>query len=172
MRAKMLALSLLVGFLMPSPSFSTDDPETRKTLIGIPGVFVLVEELGQDMQRIGLTTTQIRTDVELRVRREGIRVLTEDEWNNSRAQGSSSLTIDAEFHDTGSGHNVGCGVLHVGVLQGIRLVRDNSVNYVETWSTQSIGLVNLNDPRQFRNDLLDRVDRFINAYLAANPRQR
>jgi hypothetical protein len=56
----------------------------HKALRGLKGVHVLVEKLDPDAERLGLTTAQIQADVELRLRKGGVRVLTEEEMLETR----------------------------------------------------------------------------------------
>ena len=55
-----------------------DGKETRKTLVGLSGVYVLVETIEDDVERDGLSRAQIQTDMELKLREAGIPVLTEE----------------------------------------------------------------------------------------------
>jgi hypothetical protein len=60
-------------------SWASDDKYARATLRGIEGVNVAIESLEPEVERAGLVRQQIETDVELRLRKAGIRVLTEEE---------------------------------------------------------------------------------------------
>jgi hypothetical protein len=70
-----------VGFLLVASSGAKGiDRETiSATLRGLEGVEVIVEEMDSDVERAGLTRNQIQTDVDLRLRKAGIRVLTRQE---------------------------------------------------------------------------------------------
>ena len=74
------ALQLWAGIAIENsiPHQETLDPFQR-TLVGISATEVLVEGLSKDAIEAGLTIRQIRTDVELRLRREGIRIVSEEE---------------------------------------------------------------------------------------------
>jgi len=67
----------LLGVNSPSVSAQGDDPRTL-SLKGISAVFVLVEDLPEGA-RLGLTDETIQTDVELKLRLAGIRVVTREE---------------------------------------------------------------------------------------------
>jgi hypothetical protein len=60
--------------------FLGDNEFTRPTLRGLKEVGVLVEDLGPEIERSGLSITQIQTDVELRLRMAGIKVLSKEEY--------------------------------------------------------------------------------------------
>jgi hypothetical protein len=70
-----------VSFLLLASSGAQgfDTETTRATLRGLEGVHVVVEALKAEAERDGLTRTQIQTDVELRLRKAGIRVFTQQE---------------------------------------------------------------------------------------------
>ena len=71
-------LVTLLGLLV-TPSWAGDNESTRATLRGLPGMAVLIENLAPEVERAGFTRRQLQTDVELRLRQAGIRVLTEQE---------------------------------------------------------------------------------------------
>ena len=76
MRARLLALTSLL--LIPVPCGAAD-PEAE-SLRGLSGVNVLVENLSDSAKRAGLEKNSIQTDVELKLRLAGIKVLTDEEW--------------------------------------------------------------------------------------------
>ena len=51
----------------------------RKSLRGLKGIAVVVEALQPEAERDGLTKSQIKTDIELKLRQAGIHVLTTEE---------------------------------------------------------------------------------------------
>ena len=55
------------------------EEDARETLRGLKGVQVVVEDMDPDVERDGLTKSQLQTDVELRLRKAGIQVLKEEE---------------------------------------------------------------------------------------------
>ena len=62
----------LMGLTLLRGQVSTD----VQSLKGIQGIAVLVEPLGSDVEAVGLHTSDIQTDVELKLRLAGIKVLT------------------------------------------------------------------------------------------------
>jgi hypothetical protein len=52
----------------------------RASLAGLPGVKVVIDEIKSDAQTDGLSEEGIRTAVELILRSNDIRVLTQSEW--------------------------------------------------------------------------------------------
>ncbi len=71
-----LAVLALLSATLVSPLVGQEDDESaRKTLAGLTRIYVVVEHIPDEAQRDGLDTTQIRTDVELKLRQAGITVL-------------------------------------------------------------------------------------------------
>src|SRR5438093_397093 len=85
MKTVLAVLALLSATLVSRLVGQGDDEYTRKTLVGLTGVYVSVEHIPDEMQRDGLDTTQIQTDVELKLRQAGITVLTRQEWLSTAA---------------------------------------------------------------------------------------
>ncbi len=72
-------LASLIAFTLAPAILAVDSESTRESLRGIPGVYVLIEHLNPDAESDGLTRTQLRTDVELKLRLAGIKVFTREE---------------------------------------------------------------------------------------------
>jgi hypothetical protein len=126
---------------------------------------VLVEYQKPEVERVGLTEAAIQADAELKLRLAGIRVLT-------RNESDATLYLDAQVYHTELavwGYEVS-----VEVLQDVQLIRDPAIVIpgATTWELGSVGGAGrpANIPEMVRNALKDLVDRFINAYLAMNPK--
>ena len=81
-----LCLSTLMASLLltaVSLSRASDGPLDRDTLRGLSAVQVLVEKLDDDAKRAGFDVNTIQTDVELKLRLAGIKVLTAEERLNT-----------------------------------------------------------------------------------------
>src|SRR5437899_9138582 len=79
MKIELAALALLSAATV-SPLFGQGDNEdSRLTLAGLRGVYVVVSDMKEDARQKGLWEAQLRTDVELKLRQAGINVLTEEE---------------------------------------------------------------------------------------------
>jgi hypothetical protein len=74
----MVVMILLVGGLVVETAEATGVLE-RESLRGLSGVFVVVEELGPDGKRSGLSVETIRTAVERILRASGVQVLIDEE---------------------------------------------------------------------------------------------
>ena len=74
-------ITLVVLFVIFGNAYAQDIEQTRNTLRGLSGVYVMPENpLEEDAIRGGLSQDNIRTEVELKLRLAGIRVLSKEEW--------------------------------------------------------------------------------------------
>src|SRR5438128_12486274 len=100
----LVGLAVLWGIigLSVSRSGAQDSELSRATLRGLPGVEVIVANLKPEVERAGLTKEQLQTDVELQLRKAGIRVFTSEE--SRRVQGQPWLYV--EVHALLSSHGL------------------------------------------------------------------
>ncbi len=121
---------------------------------------VLIEELKPEVGRAGLSKDQLKTDVELRLRKAHIRVV------GLSPPGYLYVNVQALRQSGGWVYSV-----HVGLNQDVTLDRDKSISCSgETWSEGTLGTATRDKfVAEVRDALGDQVDRFINDYLAANP---
>jgi hypothetical protein len=158
-----LTTCLLLGLAVPA--WPLDSPFARATLKGITAIKVVVEELEPEAERDGLTKDQLQTDVELRLRKAGIRVtsaLLESGGSylylnvgtdNKHPSGPYAVSIDLEFK------------------QWVILERNRNVSLLApTWYVGSIVLVGAHKLRHIRDIVAGLVDQFINPYLEQNPK--
>src|SRR2546426_5377535 len=168
MKTVLAVLALLSATLVSPLVGQEDDEYTRKTLAGLT-MYVLVEHIPDEAERDGLDTTQIRTDVELKLRQAGITVLTQQEWLSTAAAPYLYVNVQAIKNRA----NVYAFSANVELRQRVTLVRNPAMSILATtWSaTGFIGMVGSQKLGSVRNDVRDLTDRFINADLAANPKR-
>lgn len=156
-------VALVVFLLLPgvSQALITD----QEVLVGIEGVHVLVEKIDPKAERLGLTAAQIKTDVELRLRKAGVRVFSREE--TFKTPGSPVLYVQVY---TKVGQNLVTCSSHVTLKETVTLARGGET-YGAIWETDSQGTVGQNNIRQIREVVGDLADKFINDYLAANPKK-
>ena len=168
---KVLGLVLLLSLMVMMPplaSADSSDAYAHPTLHGLQGVGVVVERLDPDAERDGLTQEQIWTEVGLRLRTAGIRVLTREEW--LKTPGLPYLYVRVATRKTP--HDFYAIAIHVELWQAVLLVRDpTSATIAPTWKTKGmIGSVGADRIRTIREAVGGDVDEFIKDYLAMNPR--
>lgn len=157
-------LAIVTAFsLFCSTMPAQNSEERRKSLKGITGFYVSVENLDPVIEKDGLTTNQIRTDVELRLRTAGIKVLTKEQA--SQAPGKPLLGIDLMI---GNKQGLYPYALDISAHQLVRLERDPKVIvHATTWSVGSAGIAELSS---IKDTVMDRLEEFINAWLSVNPK--
>src|SRR5262249_6793377 len=130
-------------------------------------VAVTIEDLTPEVESAGLLMQQLQTDVELRLRLAGIRVLTREE--GLRVVGKPVLAIHVNVL---LNQLLGLTVYNilVGLYQSVSLETGAVSERASTWSTGTTGILAMNDLSRIREKVRDQVDQFINAYLSVNPR--
>jgi hypothetical protein len=160
------------GLLVAITSFPCIAQSSEKdSLRGLKGIYVLVERIGGRVEQQGLTTSQLKTDAELKLRKAGIRVATRGESLDSSV---GTLHISVTANPTQSVPNLYQVSIIVELLQEVRLVRDPTITVVSATTyavARSCGTVGIDHLRDdVRNAASDDVDVFINDYLAMNPK--
>jgi hypothetical protein len=169
---KQILLSLVVALFLNLTATAQKVPtvDDRGSLRGLPGFNVLIEskhDAAAEMR--GLTESQLQTDVELRLRKAGIRVLTLSEVKAVDAHPTLYVNLHLVSQDPPFD---GAYVFHlsVDVRQTVLLVTPpSSKNFACTWETATTGTVGLQRVGDLRGRVGDLVDQLINDYLAANP---
>lgn len=153
-----------------SPALAISEELERVSLAGLGGVAVQVAPMNADAERDGLTTSGLQIDVELKLRQSAIRVLNQTEA--IATPGSPSLWL--RVITTKKLRDVplyGVAIL-LDLTQEVRLARNSTIILsAPTWSTALVTVSGTQALSQVRELVRDRVDEFINAYLAANPRR-
>ena len=112
-------------------------------------------------ERDGLTRSQLRTDVELRLRRAGVTV-------GPTLTGHLYVNVDTVKSDNGQTYAYNILVQY---MQPVVLARDPKASiFATTWETGGVHMVAANRLREVRRFVADYVDQFINAYLEQNPK--
>lgn len=164
-------LPIVLLLALSSQGFAQDTRDTDG-LRGLAGVAVAVSNLTQEVERDGLLKAQLQTDVELGLRKAGIRVLTKDQW--LIATGYPTLDVIVALYKSPSPNfDVYAKSVNVVLRQNVVLSRKPStIVRGATWESGIVvGVSNSEDLRKHTRQIVaDLVDRFINAFLAANPK--
>ena len=140
----------------------------RESLRGLDGVSVVVEELNSDARRGGISESQLETDTELRLRRNGVRV-TQPTFPYLYVR------VIALRDTTVSGRELGYSTaIEVSLMELAVLIRE-PLHTVAARTWRKVGLISSADSSSFRRrvreQIQDLVDQFSNDYLAMNPKQ-
>jgi inhibitor of cysteine peptidase len=165
---------LVVGIFASAHS-ATEDSEERSSLAGLQGIYVLVEPLPVWTEQYGLTVQETQTQVELRLRQDGIKVLSKIESAHTVGRVFLYVNINTQKSPVYMGREecpVSCSLA---LRQDVYLARDRAkfVGGAATWDMSSVGLCSANQlPKFIKTSIDNLLDQFINDYLAANPKER
>ena len=153
-------LPVFVVLFLTVPAWASDSPSARATLTGITQVQVVVEPILPEVERHGLTQSQVQADVALRLKQSGITVV---------ASSPASLRVEITLAKVMI-FRVYAYSLEVAFHQPLRLDRDLTIPPVSapTWSLSSRGTVPLQRVRELRSRVNDLVEQFLKAHLEQN----
>jgi hypothetical protein len=171
-RKRLLAsITLLCLWGMASPEGFAQTDMKRGSLRGLKGLGVVVEELQPEAERDGLTKSQLRTDVELKLRQAGLRVLSPEESLKEPGSPYLYVNLNTAKSEVLYAFATYAYALQVALKQEVTLTRDPDIRgSATTWDTGVLGTVGAANLPDLRKTLSDVLDRFINDYLAANPK--
>jgi len=151
----------LVLLLLTVPAWAGDTASDRASLKGVDSVQVAVENMRPDAERDGLTSSQIQTDVELRLRQSGIKV-------DSSSPCMLYVRVSTLRNDDG---RYAFNIL-VSLEQPVMLQRNPKIvqPFASTWNVAEIGTAGATRLRDVRSAVIDEVNKFISAYLEENPK--
>ena len=174
MNTKCKALVMLFLFTMVCASDVYTQNEIE-SLRGIKGIYVAIEGLKPGIEEAGVRTENIQTDVELKLRLAGIKVLTEEE--RLEELGKPFLYVNVNCEKSELGFHFYLYSISIELMQKIILVRElvaldfeRPAYYATTWRTRTAGLSGANKVVAIRDIVKDMVDEFINDYLSVNPK--
>jgi hypothetical protein len=171
MAKKGLCEALVLLMLLFLPGISHALTVNQEGLRDIKGVFVN-QSISPELERLGLTEDQIKTDIELRLRKSGVRILTEippspklEDLNKTPQSSRLIVTLIALTRENICFFSVVVEVKEI-VFRGNSFASQGSI-----WRVGGIGITEIKNMRNVRNVVNDQIDKFINDYLAANPRR-
>lgn len=143
--------------------------DKKEVLQGLEGVRVLVELIEPEVEKYGLTEKALQTDTELQLRQYGIKVLTFEEWLSTPVVPLLYVNVSVHIREAPP---VAAAAISVELLEAVLLLREPKriCGDASIWHTGSVVLVGLRGIKDIREVVKDRVNEFINDYLAANPK--
>jgi hypothetical protein len=172
-KVKIVGLSIF-ALALASWAWADDNEFSRPSLKGLTGVGVVVEGLSSNMDGMNLSREQIQTDVELRLRKAGIRVFSKSELLATPGVPYLYVNLGTFPFKLANGQTIGMAFsIDVSIKQNVTLVRDRNATVMgaATWQTGSTGSTGISQIQGLRGVIGDQVDVFINAYFAMNPKQ-
>jgi hypothetical protein len=171
---KISLLALVLSFFFffsPSISFPVSSIESLK---GLKGVEVLIEELNPDLENLNLTMIQIQSDVESKLRKAGVQVLSKEENEKVQPLRKPYLYIRINSCKLSSrkesiAFNIGIALNQQVTLRG--QADSKKCFFAPTWYTSVVGAAGRKNIQEILDTVQDLTDKFINAYLKANSKE-
>jgi hypothetical protein len=168
----MRALTLCLISLLAAPGrrqaqVGASDEELKQTLAGLPGIGVLVPDLSRDAERAGLNPDILKAEVELQLRCYGIAVLISAQI----VYGSPHLYVNVSTAKTGSSWFAFGVLVTANAARAIPTRPPQGSASGLTWVESGTGVGSQEHMNGWiRSRARDKVNKFINLYLAANLR--
>jgi len=168
-RYVLILVLVMIAWLVGFSSASAQDSElSRKTLAGLPGVYVVVEELQPNitkydkyLKKAGLSRARLQENVEKRLRSAGIRPLAREEWLKTR--GRPVLYLNVNSHENEKywfAYDVKLEFQQVVCMEANPSIK----TLADTWSLNSTGVVNIGNLDGIYKETERLIDRFIAAW--------
>jgi hypothetical protein len=144
------------------------DEYADRTLRGLTGFAVVVDEFDAESLQAGLNRQDIQTAVELRCRIAGVPI-SPKYFGYLHIQ---MIPLQNTVHGLPTGSYA--AAIQVEFRQMVSLNRDPTISaYAATWSQMAVMTMSRRDVGSHCRDSVNRlVDEFLNAYLAQNPKIR
>jgi hypothetical protein len=154
--------------LMNSLAFGQfDDKRSRFSLRGLQGVGVIIGNLSLEANKHGLTKIQLLTDIEQRLRKAEIQVLSQNDLMDLPRMPILYANVDIAKHSTGPNSSY---TVRLELRQALMLSRDHTIKVMgTTWGVASVGILPGMGHRTIREVLANLVDKFIITYHEMNP---
>ena len=166
-KAESLGKQVSPEFLKKLREVSQTEEPNETTLAGLQGVNVVVESMSPEVEKYGLTQQAFQTDVELRLRQYGVKVLSREDWGQTPGCPYLYVNVSPLINEK-SGYVAASINVELRQLTSLRR-NPTKVVFAGTWTTGSVCLYGLGRLKELGEDVRDHVDEFINAYRAANP---
>lgn len=167
-KVKTVVTSVAAAAVLLLPGVSCALTGQEKALVGLKGIYIStsVESPNtKEIELLRLTKDQIQKDVELRLRKSRINILTDKEWLTTLGAPSLIVNLSAFIYLD----NLCVYSVRVQLLEAVTLARGGPANG-SVWESDYLGIVGTKNIRKVRDDVGDKVDQFINDYRAANPK--
>jgi len=133
-------------------------------LKGLESIYVEVEGLKPDIEKYGLTAQVLKTDVELTLRKYGIKI----------SQDPQVRFLYVNVHISISPNDMETVIFNVSVdfVDVVVPTRNPTViiYFASIWSQQDLGMTDTTKLKFIRETVKDVTERFVNDYLEANPK--
>jgi hypothetical protein len=165
--------SLLLFLTMTAGSLHAIDSElTRRTLLGLKGVSVAIENpqpnIQKYAQRFGLTKEQLQKDIEQRLAKAGVVVLNQEKWQQTAGRPVLYIVVNThEYEKYWYAYTIIVDLMQIVTPEAI----PDTKTLAGTWSINMTGIANIGTLNTIKDNVNTLVDRFIDAHLSANRKE-
>ena len=153
------------------PVSAADNANINASLVGLKSIYVKIQPIDSNLGLISKMERRLKKDTEMQLRRAGIELLTEKDYERlmrSPRYPLARLYIAVTIRETGYSH-MKLYSLAVQARQVTFLARKPVVKLLmPTWEKRKVGFDD--NPDVVYAHIKNMVDRFINDYRTANPR--
>jgi Cdc6-like AAA superfamily ATPase len=162
-------IGIFLSLFLRSSALAINALSNRATLRGLQGVGVQVEKFPSELESQGLNRDQLQKEVESKLQKARIKVLTREEAFNSPGEPFLYININVNIAKTES--DIYPYSIDMLLIQKVSLLRDPKLtSYAITWSTGGVGSIGKTIVRELGESVEAMVDIFIKAYLDENPK--
>ena len=156
-------VAILILLLWAGLGQAYDSDVSRQTLKGISAVYVVIEEFQPELNRYArlqkshLTRSQLQQEVEARLKKAGIAVLTREQW--TKTPGMPALYININTHEYEKyryAYNIALELQQLVALQ----TNPAKKALAGTWSLNMTGVVHIGQLSALNGNVGELVDRF------------
>ena len=160
-----VTLILMLGVLS---ALGMDSDITRRTLARLPGFFITVEELQPNIKQqaiaSGITKERLQKDVEARLQKSGILVLSQEQWLKTQEKPVIYININTHLEGANIAYSIRVEIRQIVFTDSSPAVK----TLAGTWGVNMTGMTNTGKLDIIRQDLMTLVDKFIEAYWTVN----
>ena len=159
---------ICIGWIFGSIAFAqVSDAISAASLSGLTAFNVSIGDLSTEVRQDGLKAEQVRSDIELKLRAAGIKIIPQSTWIDT--VGAGELYVEASALKHAGGQYSYC--IQVRVIQRVSLLtKPTHETLAATWSTSVMGVVGSSGvATKIRGEVGAETDRFVTSYLSANP---
>jgi hypothetical protein len=165
---RFVAVIVMVCLWAPTLSWAVTYDQ-KEVLRGLKGVKVVVENIPPDIERLGLTKKDIQSDVEIKLRKVGIKV-----FPDFKLPANTALYVNVHALNPSQAKQLIVYSINIMLFENSYLKRDvGTVGDLKeiraaNWAKATVGLIGTSNIRDIRKKVEEQVDKFISDYLAVN----
>jgi hypothetical protein len=163
-----LSIAMFVVFGWYSLAYAIDSDVTRRTLKGVPGVHVIVEDLQPNLkeygQKFSLSRTQIEYGVEKKLQSSGIEVFARERWLKTLGRPLLYIGINTHSDKFRIAYDVKIELRQIVSMEANPEIK----TLASTWSTNMTGIADVDKLDIIHDAVSNMLDRFIKAYWGVN----